>query len=245
MEQLTIRPYMVFASMNRKDEMIPFDGSKRTRWVGGLTPGWFDVSFAHMVRLSRFEMETQNNSCCLFTVYASEDGVSFSPILKQDDEADRSGSYGFACDVLCCRLRVFIEVDSASPRARIRNLRLFGEETAVPAPQAEEPVVCAFEESEYARPVTKQDTIDELHALVSRLFGEERSSDFIFELTQEDEEVFTLSDRDGRVCVAANTGVNAAFGESVSNTSSVLSLPVTVKRYFTAPSNFLNSKSGA
>ena len=203
---------MVFASMNRKDEMKPFDGSKRTRWVGGLTPGWFDVSFDRMVRLLRLEMETQNNSCCLFTVYASEDGVSFSPVLQQADEGDDSGSYGFDCDILCCRLRVFIEVDSASPRARIRALRLFGEETAVPAPKPEAPVVCPFEESEYARPVTKQDTIDELQALVSRLFGKERSDDFLFELTGEDEESFTLSDRGDKLCISANSGVNAAFG---------------------------------
>ena len=62
MKPLKIRPSMVFASMNRKDEMKPFDGSKRTRWVGGLTPGWFDVSFDRMVRLLRLEMETQKNS---------------------------------------------------------------------------------------------------------------------------------------------------------------------------------------
>lgn len=212
MEQLKTASFTLFAHDNRKDAYKMLDGNPRTKWVGGLTPGYVDISFNRMVRLQRLELDTQKNSYCIFTVYASADGTSFSPLSAQTDETDNSGRYGFDCDALCSKLRVFLRYDSASPRARIRALRLFGEETAEKAPAAAEPVVCSFEESAYARPVTTQDTLDALRGLVCRTIGEEWQDRFTFELTDDDEESFTLSDAEDTLHITANSGVNAACG---------------------------------
>lgn len=212
MEQLSLKRSMLFAQENRKDAYKILDGSARTKWVGGLTPAFMDINFDTMVHLQKVELETQKNSYCIFSVYTSADGENFSLCCKQTDEKNKTGAYSLSCDALCCKVRVYVQYDSVSPRARIRNLRLFGEPTAAAAPQPAERVVCRFDESEYNRPVTAKDTIDELHALVGRVLGEDRKERFSFELTGDAEEAFTLSDNGGKVHIAANSGVNCACG---------------------------------
>ena len=212
MKELHLTKSMLFAHDNRADAGKMLDGNPRTKWIGGLTPGYVDVSFAQMIRLQAVELQTQNNSYCIFTVYISENGTDFFPLLRQTEETHCSGVYHLPCDASCCKVRILIQYDSASPRARLRALRLFGEETPVPAPQAKEAVVCAFSESPYNRPITAQDTLDELQALVVRLLGEQWRNAFLFAMTDETEEAFTISDADGKIRIAASSGVNAAHG---------------------------------
>ncbi len=131
MEQLAISRNMLFAQENRKDAYKILDGSARTKWVGGLTPEFMDINFDTMVHLQQVELETQKNSYCIFSVYTSADGENFSLCCKQTDEKNKTGVYSLSCDALCCKVRVYVQYDSVSPRARIRNLRLFGVWSAV------------------------------------------------------------------------------------------------------------------
>ena len=213
MKQLTIKKDMVFASENNSGVMKLFDGNPRTHWTGGQCPGWLDVRFQNETRVRRIVLQAQKNCGCVFSVFASSDGVNFSEVLSQNDDAARSGSYDLPCDVTCCALRFFIKYLSASDRVKLRGLTLFGDETGAPAVQAVVDLPEAFDETPWAAPVTKEETIDTLYGLVDRTVGEAYRDRFAFVLQDGDEEAFTLSDAaNGRVCITANSGVNLACG---------------------------------
>lgn len=213
MKQLEIEKSMVFASENNAGVMKLFDGNPRTHWIGGQCPGWLDVRFQNETRVRRIVLQAQKGCGCVFSVFASGDGVNFSEVLSQNDDMPRSGCYDLPCDVTCCALRFWIKYLSASDRVKLRGITLFGEATGAPAIPAAVELPEPFDATPYAAPVTAEETIAALYGLVERTVGKAVRDRFTFVLEDDGTEYFTISDTDdGRVCITANSGVNAACG---------------------------------
>lgn len=202
----------VFTVENRKNAHRMFDGNVRTKWVGGQFPTYADIKLDKKYSISKLCIDFSKNSYCIFSVFASDNGVDYKEVLRQDSEMPSKGHYEFDCDFSCCCLRVLIKYYSASPYAEIKNFEVFGKAIG----QAQVSQYSGYPEdycdSQYNVPVTAEDTVKELYALVGRTVGEKYKESFLFELTESDEEFFEISKCADKVKIIGSSGVNIAAG---------------------------------
>ncbi len=212
MKQITLSTSMIFVNENRKQAKNLIDGNPRTKWVGSQTPAYFDVKFEEVHHIERLVLTVPKNIYCIFSVFASDDQVNYSEVVRQDSEQICGGSYELPCDFCAASIRVLIKYDSGSSYARVRGIELFGETTGKEVHHGEEVYPCAFEESEFNVPITPEDTIHELYALVGRTVGPEYACAFDFVLQPGEREFFSLADAGDKVLITANSGINLAAG---------------------------------
>lgn len=204
---------MIFAGSNNKNAFKMFDGSARTKWVGGQFPAFFDVDFGEVFSVDKVVLGCSKRDVCLFSVFASEDGENFTEVLTQSDESPRGGNYEFDCGFSACKIRFLIKYQDSGSYATIKNVELFGVPNGKKAEKAEPEFPQDFEKSEYNVRPTKKDAEEELHALVSRTVGESYSESFVFEIVDGDEEFFEISNAgDGKIKISAPSGACAAAG---------------------------------
>ncbi len=211
-QQIDIDKSLLFANENRENIFKAFDSNPRTKWVGGQYPGYIDVNFERNYHITKIVFDCSKKGYSIFSVFKSSDALNFEQALRQDSELNMKGHYEFDCDFDCCALRFYIKYNSFSPYAEIRNIELYGFESDKPFEKAEAQFPENFEDSPFNVPVTKDDTVNELHALVERTVGEKYKNSFIFEIKDSEKEFFELSDCCGKVKITADSGVNAAAG---------------------------------
>ena len=212
MKRIDLTPSMLFVNENKKQKDNLIDGNPRTKWIGSQTPAYFDVKFETVHHIERFELSVPKGIYCIFSVFASDDQINYSEVLRQDSEQICGGKYELSSDFKAASIRVLIKYDSGSSYARVRGIELYGEDTGKPFVRGEEVYPCAFEDSEWNVTVTPKVTIDELYALVERTVGKKFISGFDFVLQPGKEEFFALEDAEGKIRITANTGVNLAAG---------------------------------
>lgn len=203
---------MIFANENNDDAYKAFDGKSRTKWVGGLYPGYIDISLGAFYRIKGLKIEANKQGYCIFSVYSSEDGINFDEKLTQNSEALLKGQYAFECDFKSCALRIYIKYNSSSDFAELRNVTVYGElsDEKYAVPDIKYPV--DYNESQYNITVTEKDTVRELYGLVERTIGGQYKESFIFEIFDDGCEYFEISSSDSRIKIRANSGVCAAAG---------------------------------
>ena len=203
---------MLFASSDNDDIGKAFDGKPRTKWRGGLYPGYVDINFGCFYQIKGLTIQTGKKGFCIFSVYASVDGVNFEEKLTQDSETPQKGVYTFDCDFKSCALRIYIKYNSENDYTELNNVYIYGNKLhdTYRKPQLSYPV--DFKDSQYNVNITENDTVNELHALVSRTVGEKYSDRFLFEISDNGQEYFEISDCDGKIKIKANSGVCAAAG---------------------------------
>ena len=204
---------MVFAKENNENAFKLFDSNKRTKWVGGQFPCYVDIRLKKMFDISRVVLDCPKDDVCLFSVFASEDGVNFTEVLTQESEKNCGGHYEFVCSFEACSLRFLFKYSRKTSYATVRSIELFGKESKNEPKEADVVFPEAFEKSEYNIEITKEDTEKELSALVARTVGEAYRESFAFSIENADGEFFELSDTsDGKVLIRANSGSSAAAG---------------------------------
>lgn len=204
---------MVFAKENNETAFKLFDSNKRTKWVGGQFPCYVDIRLKKMFNISRVALDCPKDDVCLFSVFASGDGVNFTEVLTQKSEKNCGGHYEFVCSFEACSLRFLFKYARKTSYATVRSIELFGEESKNEPKKADVVFPEAFEKSEYNIEITKEDTEKELSALVARTVGEAHRESFAFSIEDADGEFFELSDTsDGKVLIRANSGSSAAAG---------------------------------
>ena len=212
MKRFELTPSMLFVNENKRLMPNLIDGNARTKWVGSQTPAFFEVRFDTFRQIQRLKLSVPKNVYCIFAVFASEDQVNYTEVLRQDSEKICSGYYDLSCDFSAASIRVLIKYDSGSSYARVRGIELFGEDTGTPVTHGKEQYPCSYCESEFNVELTSKDTIDELFALVGRTIGKEFEHCFDFVLDNSDTEFFALEDAEDRISIKANSGVNLAAG---------------------------------
>lgn len=211
-EVIKIDRNMIFANENNEDTFKAFDGKSRTKWVGGLYPGYVDISFGAFFQIKGLKIETDKSGYCIFSVYSSEDGINFDEKLAQDSEALLKGQYSFDCDFRSCALRIYIKYNSSSDFAELRNVTVYGEplNEFYSMPEIRYPV--DYSESQYNISITEKDTVLELYGLVERTIGARYKESFLFEILDDGREYYEISSVDGKIRIRANSGVCAAAG---------------------------------
>lgn len=209
---IKIEKNMVFASSNSDNAYKAFDSNPRTKWSGGIYPGYVDINFDCYYQISRLKIETNKKGYCIFSVYTSTDGINFEEKLAQDSVTLQKGVYDFVCDFKCCALRIYIKYNAASDFAELRNVAVYGDKLSEEYRRASVSYPDDFKNSKYNVKVTEKDTVDELHALVKRTVGEKYSDNFVFEIEDDGREYFEIRDFDGKIKIKANSGVCVAAG---------------------------------
>lgn len=212
-KKIEISKDMIFAKENTESAFKLFDSNRRTKWVGGQFPSYVDIRLGKMFDISRIVLDCPKNDVCLFSVFASTDELNFTEVVTQESEKNCNGHYEIDCTFEACSLRFLFKFSEKTSYATVRNIELFGAENGKVIEKAAAVFPESFEKSEYNIEITKEDTENELLALVGRTIGEENKKSFSFSVESSDEEFFELSDSpDGRVLIKANSGSSAAAG---------------------------------
>ncbi len=212
-KKIEISSDMIFAKENGETAYKLFDSNRRTKWVGGQFPCYVDIRLGKMFDISRVVLDFPKEDICLFSVFASSDEVNFTEVLAQKDEKNCDGHYEFDCAFEACVLRLLFKYSRNTSYATVRNIELFGKESGKSVEKAEVIYPESFENSPYNIEITKEDTEQELLALVERTIGAENKKIFRFSIENSNEEFFELSDTaDGKILIKANSGSSAAAG---------------------------------
>ena len=210
------------SNLNRADAHLVTDGSADTYWKGREYPSYVDIDLVDNYELNRIVIMHPSflNAVYRYTVYGSIDGVNYAQIAQKnnDDPISRAGDeYVFNEKPLVRIIRVYLEYNSAGDNVYLGEVTAYGTKSPVPVTDnSENLVIPDYEDTEYAAPITVDDTIAEVRGIVERTVGEEYLDWFVFEIRQDasaDNDYYIIEDTaDGKISIRANNGVSLAAG---------------------------------
>ena len=210
------------------------DGDLTTEFKTIYSPTSFDLDLEENVELQDVVLhlpaalvtvdgEEQPGAYYWYSVYGSTDGENFTrlyekldntPASEDGDVLDLSGS-------TARYLRFYMKHASNSVTPSIQEIRVHGnptgENVSAQRTGAIDDVmgIDAFEDSEYADPITEAETIENVYGIIDRTVGEAYRSWFDLELlpaAENGNDYFELSMKDGKVHIGANSGLSLAVG---------------------------------
>ena len=212
----------VRSNLNRADAHLVTDGSADTYWHGREYPSYVDVDLIDNYELEKLVIihPYASNTVYRYTVYGSVDGVNYDQIAQKNDDApvSRSGDvYVFGEKPLVRIIRVYLEYNSASDNVYLGEVMAYGTRSSVPpVDNSTDLVIPDYAETEYAAPITVDDTIAEVRGIVERTVGAEYLDWFVFEISSDsaaEYDYYVLENTaDGKIRIRANNGVALASG---------------------------------
>ncbi|MPQ44683.1 alpha-N-acetylglucosaminidase TIM-barrel domain-containing protein [Clostridium tarantellae] len=196
------------------------DGDLNTYWDGGQFPSYLEVDLEKIYSLDSINIVNYEgeNRYYNYSIYASTDGVNFDKIVEKNDtnKATTEGdTHELNKTVEARYLRVLMEYCSANEAAHISEFRVYGEETGKEGTLPKEINVPNFEDTEYAIPVSMEDTLNEVNGIVERRLGAQYKDwfDFSIKADENDLDYFQISNGDnGKIKIEGNNGVSLATG---------------------------------
>ena len=210
------------SNLNRADAHLVTDGNGETYWKGREYPSYVDVDLVDNYELEKLVIKHPSSVRAVYryTVYGSVDGVNYNQIAQKSDDTpvSRSGdTYIFTERPLVRIIRVYLEYASDGDNVYLGEVLAYGEKSDAPVVDNSEALVIPdYDETEYAAPITVDDTIEEVRGIVERTVGAEYLDWFAFEIRQDassENDYYVLKDTaDGKISVTANNGVSLAAG---------------------------------
>lgn len=201
------------------------DGSPATYFTAAYYPTYVDIDLLETYDLSEITVffPVRKDRYYYYTVYGSNDLATFDRLYQKhtkelaDADGDRivpdGASYRF--------IRVYIEYVSGAGAAYLSEVRVHGAPTGANAAPlrtgniAEILNIEDFDDTEYAAPITEEETYESVYGIVDRTVGPEYRSWFTFALAPASDsgnDYYALSMKNGKVLITANTGVCLAAG---------------------------------
>lgn len=210
------------------------DGDLDTAFDTIYSPTSFDLDLEEDVELNdvTLHLPTQNITVdgkaepavyYFYSIYGSSDGEHFDRLYEKLDNTP-SQDDGDVIDLsghTARYLRVYMKYASNTTAPSIREIRVHGMPTgqnnAVLRDGAIDDVIGidAFDQSEYAAPITDAEVIENVYGIVERTVGSQYCSWFDFELLpalENGNDYFELSMKDGKVHIGGNSGLSLAVG---------------------------------
>lgn len=194
------------------------DGSLDTYWSAFTTPTSVDIDLGETYKLSDAVLffPYDEDRYYQYSVYTSLDGVNFDRIHRKHnhDLVSAEGDVVSFNNKEARYVRVNVEGVSEGSLSFLSEIRIHGEESDTPSSERKELTIPSFEGSEYDKEITKEDTINEVYALVERRLGSEYKNWFEFDLENTDskEDFYTISNADGKIRITGNEGVSLTTG---------------------------------
>ena len=210
----------VHSNSNQKNASKVNDGSKNTMWTGEYYPGYVDIDLKENYNLNTVEIFTQEKGYSQYSIYTSMDGRNFDKLAEKTstESCTDKGEIYQAKGKEARIIRVYMEYNSTSPAAVIKEIRATGEKSGTKVQTRPEVDVKAFKDSSYAgtEEVTPEQTYEEVRGIIERRLGAEYKSWFDLKLQENPNKTgydyFELNDKDGKVQITGNDGVSLAMG---------------------------------
>ncbi|MGL5381468.1 alpha-N-acetylglucosaminidase TIM-barrel domain-containing protein [Clostridium sp.] len=196
------------------------DGKLNTYWDGGQYPSYLEIDLENVYSLDTINIVNYEagNRYYEYSVYGSVDGVNFDKIAEKTSHSPSTwegDTFDLNKEVEARFIRVLLEYGSANEAAHISEVRVYGEESGQTGSPAPEINIQSFEDTEYAAPVTTEDTINEVNGIVERRLGAEYISWFDFEVAQSLDglDYYEITNgENGKIKIKGNNGVSIATG---------------------------------
>lgn len=209
-------------NLNRSESNLVTDGNKDTYWTGREYPSYVDIDLIDNYELDKIVVVLPSFLKALYryTVYGSVDGVNYNQIAQKSDYTPVSpegDTYVFDEKPLVRIIRVYFEYSSVGDEVYLAEVLAYGTKSSVPVTDNSEVLdIPDYEYSEYAAPITVEDTIAEVRGIVERTVGERYLDWFVFSIEQDEtaeNDYYILTDTpDGKISIRANNGVSLATG---------------------------------
>ncbi len=177
-------------------------------------PHYVDTDLGAVYSLSSLKVTLDTEAEVFYTLYTSEDGQHFSHLIeKKGGVPDPAGDIFDAAGREARFVRVLLTYHSAATSAPSVAISFEGErlirEAAAPVPIE----VPDFEDTPYALPITKEETLATLYGIVERRLGAKYTSWFLFDILPADHhDFFVLCDDGGKIRIEGSSGVCVAAG---------------------------------
>lgn len=159
-------------------------------------PCFIDLAFSKNMSVHDVIVVFPENTEVNYTVLSSLDGVNF----YKKGKSPKIARY----------IRIFIKYYSGL-RPTVNNIEVLGEDCAFPAKKAvfTEPEV--FEKTEYAKPVTDEDILNDVYGIIGRAIGEQYTEQIELRLDRRlKEDYFTIESLRGKIILISNSGIGLA-----------------------------------
>ena len=159
-------------------------------------PCFLDLAFPKNMSIHDVIVVFPENTDVDFTVLSSLDGVNFYKKGKSPKIARF--------------IRIFIKYYSGA-RPTINNIEVLGEDCSFPAKKTafREPEI--FENTQYAKPITDDEILDDVKGIIGRTIGEKYIEQFDLRLDRRlKEEYFSVASLRGKILLTSNSGLGLA-----------------------------------
>lgn len=159
-------------------------------------PCFIDLSFPKCMSVHDVVVTFPDNIDVNYTVYSSLDGVNF----YRKGKSPKIARY----------LRIFVKYYSGE-RVTINSIEVFGEDCSFPDKKAvlREPEI--FSKTDFAKPVSDDETIQDVYGIIGRTIGERYIEQFDLRLDKRlKEDYFSIATLKDKVLLTSNSGVGLA-----------------------------------
>lgn len=202
------------------------DGKKNTYWISKYYPTYVDVDLGDTYDISEIILNfpTEDDSYYYYTVYGSNDYSKFDRIARNrtKDIATLDGDTITLSNASYRFIRVLVEFVSGKGTAALSEIRVHGTPTEtnisdLRSGSVEEILgIKAYDETEYAKPITEEETIENVYGIIDRTVGSAYRGWFTFAIspnTLNNNDYFTVENTsDGKILITGNDGVMLASG---------------------------------
>lgn len=210
--------------MNKKDTFKVTDGDLNNTWKGKFFPSYIDIDLMDTYAISDIQLYFPKDKVIYYTVYGSNDGKNYDELYQtRSDKAktaepdkivfDKAENYRI--------IRIYLEYTENESSAYLSEVKVHGEKQNTNTEELRKGTfeeitkIKDFEETEYAEPITTDETIENVYGIIDRTVGVEYRDWFTFEIaenTLNTNDYFELSDKDGKIHIKGNDGVTLSAG---------------------------------
>ena len=159
-------------------------------------PCFIDLSFPKCMSIHDVVVSFPDNIDVNYIVYSSLDGVNF----YRKGKSPKIARY----------LRIFVKYYGGE-KVTINNIEVFGEDCSFPDKKAvlREPEI--FSKTDFAKPVTDDETIQDVYGIIGRTIGEKYIEQFDLRLDKRlKEDYFSIATLKDKILLTSNSGVGLA-----------------------------------
>lgn len=196
------------------------DGDKSTYWAGTFYPAYIDVDLGCTAEIDGVSVTFPSGKSAQYSLYVSDDGKDYTRVARIREFVGSTHATTFDVPVSARIVRVYVEYIRGEDSAYLSEVEVFGrssdENTAALRGGGLEDIlgIKPYSETDYARPITDAETIENVYGLIDRTVGAKYRSWFTFELTDRDSaaDFFTIEDKAGKIHICGNEGLSLATG---------------------------------
>ncbi|MFQ8705048.1 MAG: alpha-N-acetylglucosaminidase TIM-barrel domain-containing protein, partial [Thomasclavelia sp.] len=198
------------------------DGDTSTYWSGLFYPSYVDIDLMNTYALTKLNIYIPEGKNCWYTIYGSNDGSTYDRLYQKhsDSLATSNGDeIIFDTEQTYRIIRVYLEYTQGEDKAYLAEVKAYGTQVQTNNNQLKNGTleeilgVTSYDESEYATPITDEETIENVYGIIERTIGMEYCDWFSFELVDSGEnDWYEISDQDGKIHIKGNEGLSLTTG---------------------------------